>query len=297
MAWWPSRTMSRTPERPVASASVRRRGLLPDQIPCACVYTASRRGPERKRREPRPTGATNPHPIGCRPTNQQEETRMLRRLALAAAFAVASLGVAHAADPITIGFGMALTGGLAPNGKAALLAMQIWESDTNAKGGLLGRPVKLVYYDDQTAAAQVPGIYTKLLDVDRVELIVGPYSTIMTAPAMPVVMAHNMVIVSLTALGVNEQFHYPKYFAMIQTGPNPDVVFSRGYFTVAASQRPAPATVALASSDQEFSRNAADGARANAKAHGLRIVYDKSYPPGTTDFAPVVRAVQAANPD
>ena len=70
---------------------------------------------------------------------------------LAGLLALSGSGPARAADnPITIGFGMALTGGLAPNGKAALLAMQIWEEDINAKGGLLGRPVKLVYYDDQS---------------------------------------------------------------------------------------------------------------------------------------------------
>ncbi|HUK58937.1 MAG TPA: amino acid ABC transporter substrate-binding protein [Stellaceae bacterium] len=213
---------------------------------------------------------------------------------------LATLALATAAaaqEPIKIGFSMALTGGGAANGKVALLAMKIWEADVNAKGGLLGRPVKLVYYDDQTQPANVPGIYTKLLDVDKVELIAGPYSTIMNAPLMPIAMAHNMVVVSLTALGVNDTFHYPKYFSSVQTGPNATVVFSKGFFDVAAAQNPAPKTVALASSDQEFSRNAADGARANAKAHGMTIVYDKSYPPPTTDFSPIVRAVQAANPD
>jgi branched-chain amino acid transport system substrate-binding protein len=208
-----------------------------------------------------------------------------------------ALASAQAAEPIKIGFSMALTGGAAPNGKVALIALKIWESDVNAKGGLLGRPVKLVYYDDQSAGANVPGIYTKLLDVDKVDLILGPYSTILTAPAMPVAMAHNMVIVSLTALGVNEEFHYPRYFAMVQTGPDPTRVFSHGFFAVAAAANPKPKTVALASSDQEFSKNAADGARANAKAEGLSVVYDKSYPPSTTDFAPIVRAIAAENPD
>ena len=65
--------------------------------------------------------------------------------------------------PLTIGFSMNLTGPLAPNGKAALLASQIWEQDVNAKGGLLGRPVKLVYYDDQSNPSNIPGLYTKLL--------------------------------------------------------------------------------------------------------------------------------------
>src|SRR5262244_433151 len=73
---------------------------------------------------------------------------------------------AQAADPIKIGTGMALTGGLAASGKAAILAMKIWEEEINAKDGLLGRPVQLIYYDDQSNPATVPGIFTKLLDVD-----------------------------------------------------------------------------------------------------------------------------------
>src|SRR5580693_6776441 len=111
-----------------------------------------------------------------------------RRLAFVAVAALACIAPASAETPITIGFGMALTGGLAPNGKAALLAMQIWESDINAKGGLLGRPVKLIYYDDQSNPATIPGLYTKLLDVDKVDLVTGGYATNVLAPAMPVVM-------------------------------------------------------------------------------------------------------------
>ena len=223
---------------------------------------------------------------------------MMFRSVLAAVALVAALAsAAYAADPIKIGFSMALTGGGAANGKVALLALKIWEADVNAKGGLLGRPVQLVYYDDQTQPAQVPGIYTKLLDVDKVPLILGPYSTIMNAPLMPIAMAHNMVVISLTALGVNQQFHYARYFSSVQTGPDPTIVFSKGFFDAAAAQTPKPQTVALASSDQEFSRNASDGARANAKSHGMKVVYDKSYPPTTTDFSPIIRAIQAVDPD
>src|SRR6201746_2629283 len=96
--------------------------------------------------------------------------RLLRGVLLIAGLLIAAAPPALAADPITIGFGMALTGGLAPNGKAALLAMQIWEEEINAKGGLLGRPVKLVFYDDQSNPSTVPGIYTKLLDGGKVDL-------------------------------------------------------------------------------------------------------------------------------
>ena len=96
---------------------------------------------------------------------------------------------APSGEPITIGFSMALTGSLAVNGKSGLLATQIWAEDVNTKGGLLGRPVKLVYYDDQTNPSLVPGIYTKLLDVDKVDLVVSGYGTNIAAPAMPVVIA------------------------------------------------------------------------------------------------------------
>ena len=220
-----------------------------------------------------------------------------RRLALAAAATFACIASAQAQNPITIGFGMALTGGLAPNGKAALLAMQIWEANVNANGGLLGRPVKLVYYDDQSNPSTVPGIYTKLLDVDKVDLVTGPYATAMIAPAMPVVMQKGKVFIGLFGLAVNSEFNYPKYFAMIPSGPETKPSFTKGFFEVAAQQNPKPQTVALVAADQEFSRNACEGARENAKAVGMRVVYDKTYPPTTTDFSPIVRAIQATNPD
>jgi branched-chain amino acid transport system substrate-binding protein len=192
---------------------------------------------------------------------------------------------------------MALTGPLSPNGKQALLGMQLWEEDINAKGGLLGRPVKLVYYDDQTNPSTVPGIYTKLLNVDNVDLVVGGYATNMVAPAMPVVMQKGKVFISLFALDVNAEFKYPKYFSVLPTGPTPKESFTEGFFQVAAAQNPKPTTVALAAEDAEFSRNACEGARENSKKFGFKIVYDKSYPPNTTDYTPIVRALQAANAD
>ena len=192
---------------------------------------------------------------------------------------------------------MALTGGLAPNGKSALLAQKIWEEDVNAKGGLLGRPVKLVYYDDKSSPAEVPAIYTKLLDVDKVELVIGPYATAQIAPAMPIVMQKKKMFIGLLGLAVNTEFNYPNYFAMIPSGPDAKPAFTKGFFDIAMAQGQKPQTVAIVAADQEFSRNAADGARENAKAANLRVVYDRTYPPSTADFAPIVRAIQASNPD
>jgi branched-chain amino acid transport system substrate-binding protein len=101
----------------------------------------------------------------------------------------------------------------------------------------------------------------------------------------------------LLGLAVNTEFNYPNYFAMIPSGPEPKPAFTKGFFDLGMAQNPKPKTVAIVAADQEFSRNASDGARENAKAAGLQIVYDKSYPPSTTDFAPIVRAIQATNPD
>jgi branched-chain amino acid transport system substrate-binding protein len=218
-------------------------------------------------------------------------------LALAAATLAAAPASAQSGEPIKIGFSMALTGGLAPNGKSALLAQKIWEEDINAKGGLLGRPVKLVYYDDKSSPAEVPAIYTKLLDVDKVELIIGPYATAQIAPAMPIVMQRKKTFIGLLGLAVNTEFNYPNYFAMIPSGPDAKPAFTKGFFDIAMAQGAKPQTVAIVAADQEFSRNAADGARENAKAANLRVVYDRTYPPSTADFAPIVRAIQASNPD
>jgi branched-chain amino acid transport system substrate-binding protein len=215
-----------------------------------------------------------------------------------AALAAASDGArAQSGEPIRIGFSMAMTGGLAANGKSALLAQKIWEEEVNAKGGLLGRPVKLVYYDDQSNPATVPGIYTKLLDIDKVNLIIGPYATAQIAPAMPIVIQRNKLFIGLLGLAVNTEFGYPNYFAMIPSGPDPKPSFTKGFFDTAAAQTPKPQTVAIVAADQEFSRNASDGARENAQKAGMKVVYDKTYPPSTTDFAPIVRAIAATNPD
>jgi len=218
---------------------------------------------------------------------------------LGAALISPALGMpAYAAgESIKIGFSMALTGPLAPNGKQALLGAQIWAEEVNAKGGLLGRPVQLVNYDDQSNPANVPSIYTKLLDVDKCDLVVGPYATNMVAPAIPVVMQKGKTFIGLFALAANSEFHYPKYFSMLPSGPTPKESFSEGFFEIAAAQKPKPETVALAAEDAEFSRNAADGARNNIKKYGFKTVYDKTYPPSTTDFSPIIRAIQATNPD
>lgn len=204
---------------------------------------------------------------------------------------------ALAQQPLKIGFGMSLTGPLAGNGKAALIAMEIWREDVNAKGGILGRKVEFVYYDDQTNPSTVPSIYSKLLDVDKVDLVVSGYGTNVIAPAMPIVMQRSLVFMGLFGLNVNSKFDYDRYFQIMPSGPEPAIGWTQGYFDTAMALDPKPRTIALVGADAEYPALALAGAREQVKRTGLKVVYDKTYPPNTVDYSPIIRAIQAANPD
>ncbi len=218
-------------------------------------------------------------------------------VAMALAVSSAFAPVATAAEPIKIGFSMALTGPLAGAGKAALIAMQIWKDDMNKKGGLLGRQIEFVFYDDATSASKVPGIYSKLLNVDKVDLVVSSYGTNEISPAMPIVMRKGLVFMALFGLAVNEKFEYDRYFQIMPSGPAPKDDWSRGFFNLAMAQKDKPKTISLLAEDAEFARNAVAGARRHAKRLGLKIVYDKTFPFGSPDVTSVMRAIKAANAD
>ena len=217
--------------------------------------------------------------------------------ALAAGAFVPASAAAQTGEPVKIGYCMSLTGGLGPNGRSALLAQKIWEEDTNSNGGLLGRPVKLIYEDDQTNPATVPGIYGRLLDVHKVELIMGPYGTNLQAPAVPIAMQRKKVFIGLLGTAVNSTFNYPNYFSMSPNGPEAKRSYTEGFLDVAVRQTPRPQTVAIVAADAEFGLNACEGARESTKGAGLTVVYDRRYPSATTDLVPVVRAIAETNPD
>jgi branched-chain amino acid transport system substrate-binding protein len=217
-------------------------------------------------------------------------------LAAVAVLLFYTAGKSQAADePIKIGFSVSLTGSLASSGKSHLLAKEIWAEEINAKGGLLGRPVKLVYYDDQTNATTVPGIYSKLLNVDKVDIVMGAATNLIGA-AMPQIMQRKKMVMVLLALTANAEFKYDRYFQSAPFGSDPRII-SRSFFEVAKTISPAPQTVALVGADAEFSNNVLKGARDIAKEYNLKIAYDRTYPPTTVDYTPIARAVQAANPD
>ena len=145
----------------------------------------------------------------------------LRALAAALLLSLtAATGALAQSGPIKVGVGLALTGAGAPAGKMILASLELWRDDVNAKGGLLGRQVELVHYDDQSNPSNVPGVYTKLITVDKVDLLMGPYATNFTAPAMPTIIQNNKMTISFTAIGINDQFKYNKYFSMVAVGPD-----------------------------------------------------------------------------
>jgi branched-chain amino acid transport system substrate-binding protein len=218
-------------------------------------------------------------------------------LAVSAAAAPTFTKLAPAAEPIKIGFSMALTGAIAGNGKSAAVAMEMWRDDINAKGGLLGRPVKLIYYDDQSNPTLVPGIYAKLLDVDKVDLVVGAAGTGIISAAMPIIIQRKKAFITYFGTAVNDHFNYDRYFQMMPNGPNASLGVSEGFFEAVMTINPKPKTVAFVGADIESARNMILGARANAKKAGLQVVFDQGYPANQMEFGSIVRSIKAANPD
>jgi branched-chain amino acid transport system substrate-binding protein len=188
---------------------------------------------------------------------------------------------------------MPQTGALSGGGKAALVALNMWVEDVNAKGGLLGRKVELIAYDDQGNPSMTPGIYTKLLDVDKVDLLIAPYATVPTAPLMPLVKQRGLLLMGNFSFQVN---HTVKHDMWFNNAPwNDAASWFDGFFQ--AGDKLGAKTIAFLAADQEFAQNLGNGARALAKQRGLKIVYEQNYPPTTVDFSSMIRAIRAAKPD
>jgi branched-chain amino acid transport system substrate-binding protein len=227
---------------------------------------------------------------------QVSRRKWLARTAVAAValgIGAAVAPVVQAQQPIKVGMSMPQTGSLGAGGKAALLALQMWVEDVNAKGGMLGRKVEFIVYDDQTNPALTPGIYTKLLDVDKVDLLIAPYGTVPTAPIMPLVKQRDLLLMGNFSFQVNRTVKHDKWF---NNSPwNDAASWSDGF--IGTGQKLGAKTIAFLAADQEFAQNLANGARELAKKAGMQVVYNQNYPPTTVDFSSMIRAIRAAKPD
>ena len=222
---------------------------------------------------------------------------MKRRTLLGGTIAVAMLGLASSAGaqqpPIKIGMSMPQTGGLAGGGKASLLGIEIWRDDVNTRGGLLGRKVELVVYDDKSSASETPAIYSKLLDVDKVDLLFAPYATVPTAPIMPLVKQRGLLLIGNFSFQVNSKVGHDMWFNNAPWGP-PD---SWAASFLDLGQKAGGKTIALLAADQEFAQNLAKTAREVAAKRNMQVVFDQAYPPNTVEFSSIIRALKAAKPD
>jgi branched-chain amino acid transport system substrate-binding protein len=201
--------------------------------------------------------------------------------------------------PIKIGFTAELTGGLAGGGKAMLATMLMWREDVNAKGGLLGRPVELVFYDDHSNPADVPSIMEKLITVDKVDIVMPGYATIIDAAATPVSMKYGKLHVAFFSFAVNEKYKYDRHFNVIPISYPHYKSWSYGFFEVLKNYaQPPPKTVAVLYVANEYGESVAKYViEETIKEFGLELVHKAGYPPATTDFAPVLMPLKAINPD
>jgi branched-chain amino acid transport system substrate-binding protein len=189
--------------------------------------------------------------------------------------------------------GISQTGALSGGGKATLLAMQMWVEDVNAKGGLLGRKVELIAYDDQSSPSTTPGIYTKLIELDKVDLLVGPYASVPTSPIMPLVKQRDLLLMTNFTFQLNRDLKHDKVF---NNAPWTDAEsLGEGLFDIGV--KAGGKTVAFLAADQEFAQNLARGAKQVAAKMGLKTVYEQNYPPATVDFSAMIRSIRAARPD
>jgi branched-chain amino acid transport system substrate-binding protein len=195
--------------------------------------------------------------------------------------------------PIRIGMSMPQTGGLAGGGKPSLLGIEIWRDDVNAKGGLLGRKVELVVYDDKSSASETPAIYSKLIDVDKVDLLFAPYATVPTAPIMPLVKQRGLLLIGNFSFQVNSKVGHDMWFNNAPWGPADS--WSTSFLDI--GQKAGGKSIALLSADQEFAQNLVKTTREVAGKRNMQIVFDQAYPPNTVEFSSIIRALKATKPD
>ena len=213
-------------------------------------------------------------------------------LAVALALAVGGVVPATAQGPIRIGASLSLTGTYAKLGKNQHEGYQLCEKDLNAKGGLLGRRVQFVVYDDQSMPATAVRLYEKLITEDKVDAIMGPYSSPVTEAAVNVTEKYKKVMVAPLAATTSIFKKGRKYIFMVIS---PAEVYLEGLVDMAVKR--GLKTVAVINEDTLFSKAAAAGAVEIAKKKGLQIVFAEAYPKGNTDFSALLTKLKAANPD
>jgi branched-chain amino acid transport system substrate-binding protein len=203
-----------------------------------------------------------------------------------------SAGAAGAGEPIRIGASISTTGTYAKIGRYMEEGYRLWERQVNERGGLLGRPVRIVIYDDKSEPATAVKLYEKLVTDDKVELLLGPYSSPISQAVSVIADKHKQPMVLPVAASSGIFQRGLKYIFMILA---PAEVYMEGLLDIAASR--GAKTVALVNEDTAFPKSIVEGAAKMAEQRGLKVVFRDAYPKGTTDFSAVLTKIKAAAPE
>ncbi len=226
----------------------------------------------------------------------KEEIIMKRRLSLSVLFslilAVIIFPAVTQAKDIVVGTSVALTGKYARTGQEQLQGFQMWVDEVNARGGLLGRKVKLVHYDDESKPETGAKLYEKLITDDKVDLLIGPYSSDVT----------------MAASTVAEKYHFP----MVSSGASATEIWERGYkntfglYTLAETymdsilefgKSKGLKKIALIYENTAFPRGVAAGVKDKAKKLGMQVVFEEEYGKASTDFSSMIIKIKSRKPD
>ncbi len=226
-------------------------------------------------------------------------TRLFKLFTTAAAATVLITGAAAAADapPLKIGISLSLTGDFADPGKAAQRGYELWADDVNKKGGILGRKVEVKIVNDASSPDQVVTNYQNLITQDKVDIVFGPFSSLLTIPSARVAKRYGYAFIEPAGGG-------PKVFAqhldnLFFVQPAPVVkggdIFAKYILSLPPDQR--PKTAAYAKLDDPFAAPIADYVKNEFEAAGIKTVYDETYPAESADLTPIVAGYAAKNPD
>jgi branched-chain amino acid transport system substrate-binding protein len=219
---------------------------------------------------------------------------MMNRWTVLAAVSVIAVGARAAPEgkPIAIGASMSLSGTYAASAKYALEGTQLWVEEVNERGGLLGRPVRLVYYDDRSDANTGVQLYEKLITDDKVDLVVGPYSSGVTSACSTVAEKHHMVMLGPEAADAKIYQRGYKYNFQAQTQAGR---YMSGALALAKAN--GYKTLAMLSEDTAFPKAVSAEVSKQAGDYGLKVVVGETYPKGSSDFSALLTKVKQLAPD
>jgi len=201
------------------------------------------------------------------------------------------------AAPITIGVSVSLSGDFSGDGKALEQGYDLWAEDINAKGGLLGHHVTMKYVDDASSTQQVVTNYQNLITTDKVALVFGPFSSLLTIPASTVVARYGYAFPEPAGGGPHVFDRGLTNIFFVQPASVEDNLVSYTKFLLGLPAGQRPASAAYATQDDPFTQPQIDKAKSLLEAGGITTAYYKVYPAETTDFTPIALQVASKHAD